>query len=157
MSKCMKYLRHILSGSMDTMLRNVYKTLNLDSRNDDSVNLVQKNFVELDMNLMDKEIQTYSEYQWKKLVNYKIKKNAFSDLVEENQTKEKTKDIIFETSPYLKLNVKTALTRILFSIRSRTLETKAWNLCKYDNNMCDMCEVSEENIYHFVSCESYES
>ena len=112
------------------------------------------------MDLIDKEIQAYSEYQWKKLVNNKIKQTIFSDLVEENQTKEKTKDILFEKleiSQYLKSNVNTALARIIFSIRSWTLYLKSWNLWYYDINMCDMCEVSVENIDHFVSCESYES
>ena len=80
--------------------------------------------------------------------------------MEENQTKEKTKEIVFEKlemSNYLKTNVNTAIRKIIFSIRARTLDIKSWNLWNYDNNMCDMCEVSVENIDNFVSCESYES
>ena len=160
MSKRMKYLRTILGESMDTMLRNVYETLKTDSRNGDFVDLVQKDFMELNMNFTDKEIEDYSEYQWNFFVNYHIKKKAFSDLVEENQTEEKTKEIIFkklEMSDYLKTNVNTAITRIIFSIRARTLDIKSWNIWNYDNNMCDMCEVSVEDIDHFVSCASYES
>ena len=128
MSKRKKYLKTILSESMDTMLRNVYETLKSDSRNGDFVDLVQKDFVELNINFTDKEIQEYSEYKWKKLVNYHIKKKAFNDLVEENQTKENTKEIVFEKlekSQYLKTNVNTALIMIIINICVRTLSVKS--------------------------------
>ena len=85
---------------------------------------------------------------------------AFSNLVKENATKEKTNEIKFDElklSEYLQKNKNTALSKIIFNIRSGTFDVKSWNLWNYDDNACRVCEMSEENFSHFISCTSYES
>ena len=58
-------------------------------------------------------------------------------------------------SEYLKENKKTHLSKIIFLLRSGTLDIKKWNSWKYDDNLCVMCDIKEENITHFLECLKY--
>ena len=58
-------------------------------------------------------------------------------------------------SEYLKENKKTSLSKIIFLLRSGTLDIKNWNSWKYDDNLCVMCDLKEENITHFLECSQY--
>ena len=72
---------------------------------------------------------------------------------------EKTKDISFKelkTSEYLLDNRNTTLSKVIFSLRSQTLDIKTWQPWKYFDNLCVLCELKEETISHFLSCNSYE-
>ena len=55
-------------------------------------------------------------------------------------------------SEYLKENTKTSLSKIIFLVRSGTLDIKKWNSWKYDDNLCVMCDIKEENITQFLEC-----
>ena len=80
------------------------------------------------------------------------------ELIKDNNTKEKTKNIEFaslEMSEYLKENKKTHLSKIIFSLRSGTLDINKWNSWKYNDNLCVMCDIKEENITHFLECSKY--
>ena len=73
-------------------------------------------------------------------------------------SKSKTKPIIFnelKTSDYLVRNQNTALSKIIFSVRSGTLDLKIWNDWKYNDTLCVMCQLSEEDFQHFITCEAY--
>ena len=73
---------------------------------------------------------------------------------------EKTKDINFQdlnTSEYLLDNRSTTLSRIIFSLRSKTLDIKTWQPWKYYDNLCVFCEIKEETISHFLSCKTYDN
>ena len=58
-------------------------------------------------------------------------------------------------SSYLVNNASTALSKIIFSVRSGTLDLKYWNEWNYLDKLCVMCKLSEETIEHFMSCQSY--
>ena len=58
-------------------------------------------------------------------------------------------------SDYLKEKNKTHLSKIIFSLRSGTLDIKKWNIWTYDDNLCVMCDIKEENITHFLECSKY--
>ena len=57
-------------------------------------------------------------------------------------------------SQYISDNKKTSLTRVIFSIRSKTLNIKVWNPWKYENLFCLQCD-EIETMDHFVSCQKY--
>ena len=83
---------------------------------------------------------------------------AFQSLTEENNQKSKTKHIKFtqlSMSKYLENNRNTLLSQIIFSVRSGTMDIKSWNDWKYQDLLCVMCENSEENIKHFMTCTLY--
>ena len=44
---------------------------------------------------------------------------------------------------------------IIFSVRSGTLDLKIWNDWKYNDTLCVMCQLSEEDFQHFITCEAY--
>ena len=59
-------------------------------------------------------------------------------------------------SPYLVENSNTKVSKIIYSIRAGTLDLKYWNPWKYEDNLCVMCSIKEENIKHFMNCNAYE-
>ena len=36
-----------------------------------------------------------------------------------------------------------------------TLDLKCWNAWKYEDNLCVMCSLKEQNITHFMNCNAY--
>ena len=58
-------------------------------------------------------------------------------------------------SPYLFENLRTSLSKIIFKIRSQTLDIKDWQPWKYQNNLCVKCEKWPETMDHFVNCLDY--
>ena len=49
------------------------------------------------------------------------------------------------------------LSKVIFALRSGTLELKVWNLWKYDNDICVGCKSWPETMSHFMSCIKYPS
>ena len=123
------------------------------------MNLLKKDQLNLHINYTEEDIKTFSKWQWKQLVKRNVKMAAFEYLLKENSTKEKTKSIKFDTfsmSPYLFENRSTSLSKIIFSVRSGTLDIKEWNIWNYTDNIYVLCDIYVENIDHFMTCEAYE-
>ena len=155
----MLFLHYILKEDKDSMISKVFNALKEDSRRGDFVDLTTKDKVDLEIDLTNDEIESMSQWMWKRFLNNKIKVAAFENLKEENSTKEKTKNIIFnefKMSTYLFENKKTSTSQIIFSVRSKTLDIKTWNPWKYANELCVMCSKASETMDHFISCEKYE-
>ena len=105
-------------------------------------------------------ILKYSKTQWKKYIKNAVKEVVFKHLTSENALLEHTKEIVFnelKTSEYLLDNRNTSLSKIIFSLRSKTFDIKKWQPWKYHDNLCVACELKEENMNHFLTCTSYES
>ena len=62
-----------------------------------------------------------------------------------------------KTSEYLLKNKSTTLSKIIFSLRSKTLDIKTWQPWKYYDNLCVFCELKEETIDHFLVCKTYDN
>ena len=91
-------------------------------------------------------------------MKHKVTQACFEYLLNENSSKEKTKDITFkkfEMSKYLLENRSTSLSKIIFVARSGTLDIKEWNIWKYEDNICVKCEMAAETMSHFMTCSSY--
>ena len=158
MQKRLLFLKYILNEDPESMLGQVYKQLKIDSRKGDFVSLIKQDMKEMEIHMEDCEVNEMSINKWKKLVKDKTKSIALKYLVTENSKKEKTKHIQFTTlklSDYLKLNKNKELSEIIFGLRSGTLDLKAWNRWKYEDNLCVLCEKKEENINHFMECVEY--
>ena len=98
-----------------------------------------------------------SKWKWKKIVKEKTHIASLKYLSFENSKREKTKHIIFnelKMRTYISENKHTSLTRVIFSIRSRTLDIKEWNPWKYTDVLCVKCD-EIETMDHFVICKSY--
>ena len=60
-------------------------------------------------------------------------------------------------SNYLDDNRNHSLSKIIFSVRSRTLDIKLWQPWKYFDNLCVLCETKSETMDHFMCCKAYEN
>ena len=58
-------------------------------------------------------------------------------------------------SSYLYQNRSTPLSKVIFSVRSQTLDIKSWNIWKNTDNSCVGCELNAETITHFMKCNAY--
>jgi hypothetical protein len=160
MAKRLNFLHYILNENTSSIIHQLYEVLKSDSRRGDFYNLVQKDLKKLNINMDDNTIREYSPVQWKKYVRSKVKENVLQNLTHENSMLEKTKDITFselKLNDYLVENRSINLSRIIFSLRSKTLDIKTWQPWKYFDNLCVMCELKEESISHFLNCEAYEN
>ena len=94
------------------------------------------------------------------MISNKIKEFVFQKLVNENSKLENTKHIVFKDlklRKYLDENQNTALSKIIFSVRSKTLDLKTLQPWKYFDNLCVLCEMKAETMSHFLSCKTYEN
>ena len=58
-------------------------------------------------------------------------------------------------SEYLFHNKNTKISRIVFSIRSKTFYIKVWRPWNYSNDLCVKCDKCQETMDHFVTCVEY--
>ena len=159
MAKRLNLLHYILNESTSSTIFQVYEALKQESRKGDFYSLSQKDLQDLNIKLNEVQIKEYSKTKWKTYVKNVIKDCAFKHLSAENAKLENTKEITFSelrTSEYLLNNRNTRLSKIIFSLRSRTFDIKTWQPWKYFDNLCVSCEIKEETMNHFLTCKSYE-
>ena len=85
---------------------------------------------ELDIIFIEEEISSHTYNQWKKHINSRVYDLSLKCLVLEKATREKTKQIKFsemKMAEYLKENRNFQINKIVFAIRSQTLDIKVWN------------------------------
>ena len=98
--------------------------------------------------------------KWKAPVKNAIKQSALQYLTSENSLLQNTKDISFDElkpSEYLLDNRNTSLTKIIFSLISKTVDIKYWQPWNYFDNLCVACEIKKETMNHFLTCTAYEN
>ena len=129
MAKRLNMWHYILNEDISSTIHQVYLAQKCESRKGDFYSLIQKDLKDLNIKLEEASIRNMSKTQWKVFIKSVVKDGAFQHLVYENSKLEKTKDIVFEeltTSDYLLKNKSTTLSKIIFSLRSKTLDIKAW-------------------------------
>ena len=149
MKKRMQFLHYILNENIDSMIVQVYNALREDHRKSNFVQLTNFDRQDLDIELTDEDIQTIPKITWKKYIKEKVNTLALEDLNYQNSGKEKTKNIVFsqiKMSKYLEKNKNTELSKILFSVRSRTLDVKEWLPWNYTDNIC----IAYLSLYYIV-------
>ena len=158
MQRRMTFLHHILNQSTESMIHKVFQALKEDSRIGDFIALTNIDRAELNIAFSDIEIRDISKKTWKALIKKKVKELALTRLVEENSRKDKTRSIQFtelKMTQYLFQNERTSLSRLIFSVRSKTLDIKEWNPWSYSDNICIACRKDDETMDHFMICSSY--
>ena len=142
MQKRMNFLHYILNQDITSMIRQVYIALKEDSRKGDFVTLTNNDRNDLNIDKTDFEIQDMTKPNWKKYIKEKVLCAAFQSMITENKNKEKTCDIKFESlkmSKYLDENKRRSLSKLIFSVRSKTLDIKDWCPWKYVDVNCVAC------------------
>ena len=159
MKKRLTFMKYILDEPRETLIRKVFEEQRNDSRKEDFINLIEDDLKLSKIQSVYNKFEQFSKSAWNKLINKKTEEVAFQNLLSENKTKSKTKSLLyekFEMSPYLVENSNTKVSKIIYSIRAGTLDLKYWNPWKYEDNLCVMCSIKEENIEHFMNCNAYE-
>ena len=160
MYKRLAFLHYILSQNINSMVKQVYIALKSESKRGDFHDQVVQDKKETNITFNEKEICDHTHNQWKTIVKSRVKELALRNLVEENSTKEKTKQIEFKElkmSKYLRKNTNSQISKIIFSIRSKTFDIKFWQEWKYNDNACVTCGVNAEDMDHFLQCQAYEN
>ena len=108
----------------------------------------------------DEEIAVFSKERWKNLVHEKINSYALEELNKENSTKSRTchhpARTVLKHQTYFEY-LRPSDSRLLFAIRSGTLDIKTFRKYSYDVDdvMCRLCHNDEESIDHIVNkCEA---
>ena len=95
-----------------------------------------------------------SKNSWKRMVKKKITEYALIQLNMEKCTKSKLEHLPDYTS-FHKQNYFETLSvdhsRLLFQVRSRTLDIKAFRTWKYEDLTCRLCNDGDENIEHILN------
>ena len=156
MGKRLAFLHYILKQPSDSLVRQVYEEMKIDSKKGDFCNQVNRDMELLEIKTTEIEIKEKSKMVWKKHVKQKTKEAALKELIQENENK-RTKDMTYEElelQNYLKLNKNKELSKVIFAVRARTFDIKTWRQWKYADNLCVGCEKAEESMNHFMQCVS---
>ena len=86
MEKRLNFLKYILDENTSSMIRQVYEALKVDSRKGDFVNLIKKDFEDLNIDITEEDIILLKKIEWKKYINKIVKENAFEYLVKEDSS-----------------------------------------------------------------------
>ena len=108
----------------------------------------------------DDDIAVYSKEKWKVMVTSKVNGVALENLNEENSTKSRTSHhparCVLKHQSYFEY-LRPSDSRLLFAIRSGTLDIKTFRKYKYgvDDVMCRLCQNDDESVEHIVNkCEA---
>ena len=100
-------------------------------------------------------IANMSKETFKEKVKKAVRDQAISELLKENSTKTRTKNITFnnklETQEYIK-QMSPSEAKIIFKCRSRTLNIKEHMKYKFSDTSCRWCGVAEETLEHVTNC-----
>ena len=127
---------------MNHKFRQVFNALKEDSRKGDFVPLTNNDRNDLRIDKTDSEIEDMTKHAWRKYITEMVLCAAFQNMIKENNDKEKTCDIKFESikiSKYLEENKRTSLSTLIFSVISKTLDIKDWCPWKYVDVNCVAC------------------
>ena len=99
----------------------------------------------------DEDISKMSKRAWCTSLKKKIIKYALTNLKQECSVKSKAKDLIYDNiciQPYFK-TLSTAQSRLMFQIRSSTIDIKSCRAYKYDDSLCRLCKNGREDSIIF--------
>ena len=72
MEKRFNFLKYILKQSKASMIRQVYETLKLESIKGDFIDLIQRDMIDLKIDMTEEDILNIPKMQWKKFVSSNI-------------------------------------------------------------------------------------
>ena len=79
MEKLLSFLKYILEQKPETIMKQVYDEQKVKCRKGDFVDQVEKDKIELDIKLEDKEIKEILKPKWKEMIKRKTKEKALKD------------------------------------------------------------------------------
>ena len=143
--------------SKNEVLFKFYTAQNINRNKDDWVEQLDKDKKELDLQLSDNEIKSYSKEQFRRLVKAKLERSAGKYLEEIRYSHSKTENIKFDGFKPAQYLVSKKLTskevQTLFNLRTRMIDVKANFRSAHTTNMwCKTCQLFTETQQHLLEC-----
>ena len=118
---------------------------------------LDKDKKELNLQLTDDDIRTFSQDQFRKIVQEKIELLAGKFLIEQRNKHSKSENLKFEgfkpANYLMSRNLTTKEVQTLFSLRSRMIDVKAnFPSTNQDNLWCKLCFLFPETQQHLLEC-----
>ena len=150
------YLWHINSRDESELINRIYSTQIISQSVGDWVKHVAADKLELDIHLTDEEIQGVSKNAFKNYVQKKVKINHLKYLSGLKAKHSKSKFLNcteIKVAEYLSEGqFTTSEKRLLFKLRSKTLDVKQNFLGQHKNPWCTSCGLFQETQSHLLQC-----
>ena len=153
------YLWALLNKNEDELVQKVFTTQKDFSSKDDWILQVEDDKSTLGIDISDDSIMKMKKETFKKLVkkklNHKAKEFLFNYKNQENQSKSKNLNSFSLQNYFKSTKLSTKEKKLLFSLRTRTVDVKTNYRNKYKFNMqCRLCDdkTTEESEKHLLKC-----
>ena len=155
------YLWHILNRDDNELIKRIYISQKNAPVNRDWVKMIDQDKADLGINLTDTDIQSYSKVVFKTFVKKKTHARQLSNLSEMKIKHSKSKFLdcsLLKPADYIvSQNFTTREKRLLFRLRSRTLEIKGNFPGQFQDLICKTCGLADETQCHLLQCEAIAS
>ena len=151
------YWWHVVNSNKCEVLYKCYLAQKTNPSKGDWVEQLQRDKIELDLDLNDEQILAYTNEEFKRIVKSKAEKCATKYLMEQKISHSKSKDLSFngfKPAEYLLTkNLTTEEVRTLFQLRTRMIDVKGNFSSAHTNNMwCKLCNLFTETQQHLLEC-----
>ena len=157
MSRRLMFYHYILHEEKDALIYKFYKLQKSKPVRGDWCLTVQEDLETLNISLTEDEIETCTEYSFKKIVNSAIKKEAFAYLNKLKDSHSKVKHIAYDKHQMqeymMSPSIPADLAKFTFMSRSRMLAVGANFKQGVDNPVCPICKVEPDTQNHLMVCE----
>ena len=151
------YLWHIVNRDKSELIYRVYEAQKNSPVIGDWCNLVESDKIELGISLTEMELKTISKTGFKNIVKKKIHSKYLCFLNELKMKHSKSEYLECSTikmADYLQsAKFTTREKRLLFKLRSRTLDVKGNFPGQFKDLLCHCCNLAEETQSHLLQCE----
>ena len=147
------FLHHILSLSEEDPVLKAYKAQGKYIMEKNWANESKKLRIEYDLDIEESEIVKSGKEEWKQKVKKAVTKKALKDLCEERRNLSRATEYPEETELAPKMyfsNLNSTHARILFRIRCKNWDIKAWRQYMYHDMNCRLCGLGDETITHVL-------
>ena len=146
-----------MNPNKSEVLYKVYLAQQFNRSKGDWVEQLEKDKVELNLQLTDEEIQGYSQEQFKSIVQTRIEKCAIKNLIKLRNSHSKSENLKingFKPSDYhMSKNLTSEEVKILFKLRTRMIDVKGnFSSCYTNNIWCKLCNLFTETQQHLLEC-----
>ena len=151
------YLQTILQRHESELTRQIYDAMKEEPLKDDWIHLVNKDMVDINLNLSDDQISKLSKREFKIIVKSKMRNFSYIEFERVKQGHSKVKHIyhsdLKKPQPYLKdERFSNKETSLLFNLRSQCVNEFKANFYTYN---CQFCKLHSDTQEHALSCKMF--
>ena len=147
------FLQHVISLEDSDPVKLMYREQQKYMYEKNWHNCINKIRIDLHIIHSDSDIAQLSKVAWKNIVESALQEAALQELKREYESKNKSMNLKYETletRKYLKV-MNPADARLVFKVRSRTLDCKVDSEFRYKDMICRGCQCALETNVHIVN------